>query len=188
MPVISQNLPIPAGLADGQVALASQITPLYNIVNAFTIPATIGVFQQGFVDDNRYQSTGGSSIDWTFTTPFNKSVFFMLPFQWTGSTNAPTFTLRANGASATTSTGLTFTNVSSAEGIIVGFIGPRSTDTTRAGLCIGMDSNVAAGFRAASISGTAMTTGDLTSLGFLTSSAGAAITVTWKSVRFWSEG
>lgn len=187
MPTVSQNISVPAGLADGSVALASQITPLYAALNAFVIPASIGVLQQGFVDDNRYASTGGSQIDWAFTTSFNKAVLFMLPFSWTGSTNAPTFTLRANGSAATTSTGLTFTNASSGDGMLAGFIGPRSTDTSRAGFVLGMDSVTAATLKASSLS-SSLTTGDLTSLGVQTSSAGSGITVVFHSVRLWQEG
>lgn len=187
MPIISQGISVPPGLADGQVALASQITPLYAALNALNIPGTIGVWQQGLVDDNRYASTGGSQVDWAFATPFNKTVMFVLPFSWTGSTNAPTFTLRANAAAATTSTGLTFTNTSSADGMLAGFIGPRSTDTVRSGFALGMDSATAASLKASSLS-VALTTGDLTSLGVQTSSAGSGITVVWHSVRFWQEG
>lgn len=195
MPTISQGLSVPAGLADGQVALASQITPLYNSLNAFIIPATVGVFQQGFVDNNKYTSTGGSTIDWSFTNAANKAVIFLAPFAWSGATAATAiqFTPRINAASATTSTGLTFAFASSGQGLIAGFIGPRSTDIQLGGFYIGTEAStgvVANTLRVAGLStgGLGTSTADVTSLGFLTSTAGAAVTFTFSGVRFWIEG
>jgi hypothetical protein len=186
MPIISQNLTLPGNVQTGGTIQASDVATLYQAMNAFNIPGTIGVWQQGLVDNNRYQSTGTGTIDWTFTTPANKAIFFMVPFTWSGSTGINVFQLRINGASATTSTGMAFANASSGDGFILGFIGPRSTDTARSGFCVGMDS-VNTTFKPSNIS-VSMTTADTTSVGFLSGSTAAGATFVYNGVRFWTEG
>lgn len=186
MPVISQGLTLPGNVQTGGTIQASDVATLYQSLNAFNIPGTIGIWQQGLVDNNRYQSTGTGTIDWTFTTVANKSIMFFIPFTWSGSTGINCFQLRVNGASVTTSTGLTFANASSGDGMILGFIGPRSTDVNRGGFCVGMDS-VNTTFKAGNISVT-MTTADTTSIGFLSGSTAAGATFVYNGVRFWVEG
>lgn len=185
MTIISQGLTLPANVVTGGTVQAPDVSTLYQALNAFNIPGTIGVWQQALVDNNRYQSTGTGTIDWNFTNPANKSLMFAIPFQWTGSTGVSTFTFRINGASATTSTGLSFANASSGEGYILGWLGPRSTDVTRAGLMIGVDTTITS-LKAGHIS-TPQSTSDTTSVGFVTST-GSATTFVYNGVRFWAEG
>lgn len=186
MPIISQGLTLPGNVQTGGTIQASDVATLYSAMNAFNIPGTIGVFQQALVDNNRYQSTGTGTIDWSFATAANKSLFFFIPFTWSGSTGINNFQLRINGAAATTSTGLTFSNASSGDGFMVGFIGPRSTDVNRGGFVIGMDS-INTTFKASNIS-VSMTTSDISSVGFLSGSTAAGATFVYNGVRFWNEG
>lgn len=182
---ISQGLTLPSNVQTGGTIQASDVATLYQAMNAFVIPGTIGTWQQGLVDNNRYQSTGTGTIAWGFTTPAAKSIFFWLPFTWSGSTGVSTFTLTLNGLAATSSTGLSYANASSGEGIAVGFIGPRSTDVSRSGMILGMDT-VNTTLKASNISNTT-TTGDITSVGFVTST-GSGTTFVFNGVRFWTEG
>jgi hypothetical protein len=185
MPIISQGLTLPANVVTGGTIQAVDVSTLYQALNAFSIPGTVGVFQQALVDNNRYQSTGTGTIDWNFTNPANKSIFFWVPFQWTGSTGAVTFTLRINGTSATTSTGLSYANATSGEAVAIGFLAPRSTDVTRGGMVLGMGTTVTT-LLASNIS-TPQSTADTTSVGFLTST-GTGATFVFNGVRFWTEG
>jgi len=185
MPIISQNLTLPANVVTGGTIQASDVSTLYQALNAFNLPGTVGVWQQTVVDNNRYQSTGTGTIDWAFTNPANKSILFMTPFSWTGSTGASTFTFRINGASATSSTGLSFFNATSGEGITVGFLGPRSTDVTRGGFVLGMGAQVTT-LLASNIS-TPQSTSDTTSIGFVTST-GTGATFVFNGIRIWTEG
>jgi hypothetical protein len=188
MTIVSQNLTLPGNVATGGTIQASDVSTLYAALNALNIPGTIGVFQQGFVDDNAYAVTASGSQDWTFTTAFNKAIFSMVPFSWTGSTQAPVITPRQSGATATTSTAnLTFTNASSGEGLIVGMIGPRSTANTAPAFWLAMDDRTPGTLRNLHASTGGFSTSDMTSLGFTLQSTGA-LTVTFKSVRFWQEG
>ena len=185
MPIISQGLTLPGNVQTGGTIQASDVSTLYQALNALNIPGTIGVWQQGLVDNNRYQSTGTGTIDWSFASAANKSVMFLIPFSWSGSTGISTFTFRLNGASVTTSTGLSFSNAASAEGVIVGFLGARSTDASSVGFILGMDT-VATTLRASNISN-ATSTADTTSIGFLTST-GTGATFVFNGVRIWTEG
>jgi hypothetical protein len=185
MPIVSQGLTLPSNVVTGGTIQASDVATLYQTMNAFNLPGTIGVWQQALVDNNRYQSTGTGTIDWSFSTPANKSIMFLLPMSWTGSTGVSTFTLRINGAAATTSTGLSFTNASSGEAFIFGLLGPFSTDVNRTGLVVGIDT-AATTLRTSNVS-TCTSTGATTSVGFLTST-GTGATFVFNSPRFWAEG
>ena len=185
MPVISQGLTLPGNVVTGGTIQASDVATLYQSLNAFNLPGTVGVWQQGLVDNNRYQSTGTGTIDWTFTTPANKSLMFLIPLAWTGSTGVSTFTLRINGASATTSTGLSFANASSGEAFIFGLLGANSTDVARLGFVLGMDT-VATTLKASNVSAST-STGATNSIGFVTST-GSATTFVYNGVRFFAEG
>lgn len=188
MPVVSQNLTLPANVQTGGTIQASDVSTLYSALNALNIPGTIGVLQQGFVDDNSYAITASASQDWSFTTLYNKAVLGMVPFSWTGATQAPVITPRQSGAAATTSTAsLAFTNASSGEGMIFGLVGPRSTANTAPAFWLAMDNRTPGTLRTLHASTGGFSTSDMTSLGFTLASTGA-LTVTFKSVRFWQEG
>lgn len=189
MPIVSQNLTLPANVQTGGTIQASDVATLYSAMNALNIPGTIGVFQQGFVDDNSYAVAGAASQDWSFTTVYNKAVWAMVPFSWTGATQAVILAPRQNGASAvgTSTTTITFSNASSGEGMIVGFIGPRSTSNTAPAFWLGMDNRTLGTLRNAAASTGGFSTSDMTSLGFSVTSTGV-LTVTFKGVRFWQEG
>jgi len=188
MPVISQNLSLPGNVVTGGTIQAADVATLYAAMNAFTIPNNLGVWTQGFVDNNAYTATGGGgSVDFSFASASNKAIIFMVPFNYTAATASPGLILRMNGSDASTQA-LSFSNVSSANGLVVGFIGPQSTDIERAAFMIGMDDrNNSATLRAGAATVT-LTTADRTSVGFTASTGSPASTFRFKSVRFWLEG
>lgn len=185
MPIISQNLTVPAGLADGQTASASQILPLYSAMNAFNIPGTIGVFQQSFVDNALYTITVGGTAtkDWSFSTTQtqNKAGFYLLPFEWnTGTT--PAFTLRVNGAAVTAAGALTA--AATGGGLLVVFMGAvHDVVVPRPLLAMSWDSG---GTQRLYTSSASLPAADITSFG-ITATGGTTV-VNFKGVRFWSEG
>ena len=188
MPVISANLTLPGNVLTGGTVQAADVSTLYSALNALNIPGTIGVFQQGFVDDNAYALTNATNQDWTFTTVYNRAIFAMLPFSWTGATAAPVLSPRASAAFATTSTAsLAFTNVSSGEGMILGLISPRSTSNTAPAFWLAMDNRTPGTLRSLAASTGGFSTSDMTSVGFGLRSTGA-LTVTFQGVRMWQEG
>ncbi len=71
--------------------------------------------------------------------------------------------------------------------MIFGLVGPRSTDVTAVGLWIAMDNRTPGTLRTLYASTGGFSTSDMTSLGYTLQSTGA-LTVTFHSVRFWSEG
>lgn len=188
MPVVSQNLTLPGNVQTGGTIQASDVSTLYSALNALNIPGSIGVLQQGFVDDNSYAVTGGNTQDWTFTTVYNRAVLMLVPFSWTGSTAVVGIAPRQSGAAATTSTaGMLFSNASSGEGLLFGLVGPRSTSNTAPAFWLGMDNRTPGTLRNIHASTGGFSTSDMTSLGFQVTSTGV-LTVTFKGVRFWQEG
>ncbi len=188
MPVISQNLSLPGNVVTGGTIQASDVATLYAAMNAFTIPSNLGVWTQGFVDNNVYTATGGGgAVDFSFASAANKAIFFMVPFSYTAATASPGLILRVNGADASTQT-MSFANVSSANGLVVGFIGPHSTDVDRAAFMLGMDDRTAAATLRTAAATVTLTTADRTSVGFTASTGSPASTFKFKSVRFWLEG
>lgn len=185
MPTISQNLPVPAGLADGQIASATQILPLYAAMNAFVIPSTIGVFQQSFIDDTLYNQVVGTNPtkDWNFTTTQSqlKAGFYFIPFAWTGGA-APTITYRINGSAVTAANATT--NAATGSGLIVVFVGAGHTATIPRPLLI---FQIDDGGTFASIRANAnLPAADITSFGV--TCGGGTTSFNFQSVRFWSEG
>ena len=102
MPIISQNLTLPGNVQTGGTIEASDVATLYQTMNAFTIPNSVGVWTQGLVNNDLYQSTAGGTIDWSFSASASKAVFFMLPVSWSNSTGNPVFLARLNGTNITT--------------------------------------------------------------------------------------
>lgn len=197
MPQISQGLTVPPNIQSGGTVQAADVGTLYTALNAFNLPGTVGVFQQGFVDNNSYTSTAGSFVDWTLSTSLaaNKAVFILAPVSWTGSTAGTNLivTPRINAASATTSTGLTFAQASSGQALVAAFIGPRSNNVQLGGFYLAIDQSTASSgiaIRSAGLSsgGLGTSTAAITSVGFMTSTAGAGNSFVWSSVRVWIEG
>lgn len=190
MAVISQNLTIPAGLADGNIASASQITPLYLSLNGLVLPDSVflGTLRPSFVDDTLTTLTIGGTVtkDWSLTTynvPQLKSLMFLVPFSWdTGTGSAPTITYRLNGGavSGTQATGTT----AAGNGMIVGFVGARDSDTPRSMLLLQLDDQ--GGFRTVPATAT-LPAAALTSVGVTIATATTAV-FRFKHVRFWGEG
>lgn len=182
MSVISQGISTPAGLAEGSVASASQITPLYNALNAFVIPDTIGAFQVALADTTLHSVATGSSFDWSFTVSKEKAIFFIIPFSWSGGAS-PTFAFRVNGAASAST--ITAAAVAAGNGIFVGFMGGHdATDVLRPLLLFQIDSN-AVTLRAAQPN-TDLPNTDTTSIGFTIGAAG--VTVKFKYALFIKEG
>lgn len=182
--IISQNLTVPPGLAEGSVASASQITPLYNALNAFSIPDSIGTFQQAFVDDTSYSVATGASQDWAFSVVKEKALFFMISFSWSGAAAAVTYALRVNGAAVTAA--VPFTNTGTASGLLVGFIGGHdTTNAARSAILLGMDSGTVATLRSQAPNADLPNT-DTSSLGIAV--GGAGNTTVFKYIKIWKEG
>lgn len=179
---ISQNLPVPAGLADGQTASATQILPLYTAMNAFIIPGTVGVFQQSFVDDVLYTVANPSSKDWTFspTQIQAKSGFYFIPFSWSGGA-APTLTYRINGSAVTAAKAIT--NAATGNGLIVVLVGAgHDANVPRPLMILTLDDGGTFGTTPAN---TNLPAADITSFGI---TVGGTASFNFQHVRFWSEG
>jgi hypothetical protein len=152
-------------------------------MNAFVIPASIGVFQQAFVDDTLYTVATGSSQDWTVSVLQTKAIWFLVSFSWSGG-NSPTYTFRLNGTEVAAA--LTMNNSSTGSGLIAGFIGGHdTTDVARPGFLIAMDFNATGTLRAAAVNAD-LPDADTTSVGFAV--GGSGNTSKFKYVRVWSEG
>lgn len=185
MPIISQGLTIPAGLANGSVADAGQIIPLYNTMNSFLIPSTIGVFQQGFVDDNLYTVATGANQDWNVSAAQAKSIFALFPFSWTGAAAGPTIQFRINTSIVSAAANFTFTNTASASGLVVLFVGGKDTDVPRPLIGLGMDTG-ALGTLHTVAANADLPAADTTSIGLTI--GGAGNTFKFKHIRVWIEG
>jgi hypothetical protein len=188
MPVISQGLTIPTGLQDGQVADASHVIPLYNALNAFNIPSTIGVFQVALADDTLYTLNMASTPtkDFTVTTvPQLKSILYYIPFSWNTLPAASLFVqLRVNG-SAVTLASVNFASVVAGNGIAYGFINGHDADMPRSFYCIIMNdtnTNVTVAQPNADLAASS-----ITSIG-IAFSGSATGNVKLKHARFWNEG
>lgn len=182
MSTISQGLSIPAGLVEGSIASASQITPLYNALNAFVIPDSIGAFQVALADTALHSVPTGSNFDWSLTVSKEKAIFFIIPYSWSGGAS-PTFTLRVNGASSAST--ITGAAVAAGNGIFVGFMGGHDgTDVLRPLLLFQIDSN-AVTLRTAQPN-TDLPNTDTTSIGFAVGAAG--VTAKFKYALFIKEG
>ena len=103
MPTISQSLSIPAALANGQVADATQVITLYNAMNAFVIPATVGGFQQALATTGTTTILTGASSDFSLSAAKDKAIIAVMSFNWVGSTSAAV-QFRLNAATITAST------------------------------------------------------------------------------------
>lgn len=171
----------------GGTIQASDVSTLYQALNALNIPGTIGVFQQGLVDNNLYTSTSNNgSVDFPFTTAADKAVFFLAPYSFTGGTgNNVIIGPRVSGVNASTSF-LTAGAFSSGNGMIVGFVGPVSTDADRSGFMMTMCDRAPGTLDSVCFT-VAQSTSDRTSIGFISTSTGSW-TLRWRGVRFWSEG
>lgn len=182
MPIISQNLAIPAGLANGQLADANQIIPLYNTLNAFNIPASVSVLTTSFSDDTLYTltPTGIASVDWAFTLSAAKTLWVILPFSWSGGGSQPTITFRMNGSAVTAA--VNTTNAANGSGMAQLLIGAHDTDVPRP--LIGRVSDTA-GADNKVVASADLPTPTTTSIGVTI--AGTTTTWKFKHVRIWGE-
>lgn len=130
MAIVTQNIVTPAGLATGQVAQATQITPLYAALNNFTIPDSLWSFQTAFADDALYTITVGGTVtkDWAVPISQLKSMKAILPFFWTAG-NAPTLTYRVNGAAVTAAQATT--NAAGGNGMVIVTLAGRDSNSKR---------------------------------------------------------
>lgn len=127
MPNISQNLTVPGTLANGQVAQAADVVTLYNTFNAQNIPDTIGVFQQGLIDDTLTTLTIGGTVtkDWSFTVVKTKGILFVVSFSWASVTGTPALQFRVNAAAVTAATSMTAAGTGG--GMVRWWIAPHDT-------------------------------------------------------------
>lgn len=179
---ISQNLSIPATLSTDSVAAATDIIPLYQALNNFVIPSTLGAFQNGLVDNNLYTVATGSSQDWSVSALATKSVIGMIPFSWSGG-SSPTFTFRMNGAAVTAA--LTATATSASSGIIWLFIGGHDADVPRPFVALELDTGATTTLRVIAANAD-LPTADTTTIGIAV--AASAVIAKFKFVRFWVQG
>jgi hypothetical protein len=168
----------------GGTIQAADITTLYNTLNAFVIPDTIGVMQQGLVNDTLYTVATGNSQDWSVTVTKNKAIFWMFSFSWSGASAAPTFTVRLN-ASAITSA-ITFAgSVATGNGIFTGWIGGHDTDVPRPAVFKVVESNAPAA-QLVIMPNTDLPNASTSSLGIAI--GGTGNTFKLKYLRIWKEG
>jgi hypothetical protein len=185
VPTISQNLTVPAGLANGQTADASQVLTLYNAMNAFVIPGTIGVLQEALSDDTLYTQVVASSPtkDFTISTVGKtKTILFTMSFSWAGASAQPSILYRINAA--TMATAKNTTNGASGSGVIFLVIGAHdTTDVARPLWGIQADS----GGTITTVTASAdLPNADTTSIGVTV--AGTDATFKLKYVRAWYQG
>ncbi len=176
--IISQGLTVPSGLANGQVADASQISPLYNALNNFSLPDSIGAFQLAFDSGTTaYPISTGSSQDWSFdAVAATKVVIATFGYNNTGTT--PTFVFRVNGIAVTSALNLQTAGVGMFL-IVIG--GHDSTVATRSFWAIGIDNAIRTALPSADLSDT-----DTTSIGVTLGAAGT--TANFKYVKVWKQG
>lgn len=182
--LINQGLVIPAGLADGSTAAAAQITPLYNSLNAFVLPDTVGVFQQAFVSDSLYTVATGATQDWTLTASVSKTkaLIALVSFSWSGAAAAPTFTFRMNAAAVTAAIALT--NAATGNGLLRVWIGAH--DTTDAPRPLHMTIIDDGGTISQTMPNADLPNVNSTSVGLTI--GGAGNTFKFKYIRIWKEG
>jgi hypothetical protein len=187
--VISQNLTVPAGLADGSTATAGQILPLYAALNNFVLPDGVSGFIMPTVDDTGHILTIGGTVtkDWTVNIPQLRSVLFMIPFTYASVTGseAGRITYRVNGAAVTNPAFGQLSTAVSGAGIVVGFIGPRSAGMVNGFVVLQTDGGT---FKVVATSSD-LPAADIASIGVtFTVTAGSTGTITFKHARFWREG
>ena len=189
MPVISQNLTIPQGLVDGQVAHASHVIPLYNALNAFNIPSTVGVWQISLVDDTLTTLVLGGVVtkDYAISSvPQLKSIQFYIPFSFnTLAASNLTFTFRVNASGVTTATA-NVASATSGNGIIWGFIGAHDTTDMPRPFYVSENNDTTPGITMFAPNAN-LADAPITSIG-LTVGGAATGNIKLKHARFWSEG
>jgi len=186
MPTISQGIPVPATLATGQIAQAADVVTLYNSLNAFVIPSSVGVFQQGNISDTAITLTIGGTVnqDYTISAANNKTLLVLLTFNWStsGATLTPALTLRVNGAAVSAAQTL---NASAAQsGMLFAFIGPHDANAAQTVLAWTIDSGGTSNRFGANAN---LPTATTTSVGVTFSNATAG-TLILQHARIWQEG
>ncbi len=182
---ISQNLPIPPTLAPGQVALAQDVITLYNSLNSFIVPGSVGVFGQGFVSDTNVALTIGGTVtnDYVVSVAANKSILVLASLDWSGLTGLPgALQMRMNGGGVTDA--LMFTNQVANSGILFAIIGPHDASSKRPLLGFTMDG---AGTWKLFTANADLPTSTTASIGFTFSNATAG-TLNLRHIRIWVEG
>lgn len=107
---ISQNLTIPANVVTGGTIQASDVSTLYNSLNAFSIPDAIAsLLQTSFSTNSPQVATGpatstSSVIDNTITVPASKVLIHAGSFTWATTGALGSLAFRANGSTQTGST------------------------------------------------------------------------------------
>ena len=178
---ISQSLTIPANVATGGTIQASDITTLYNAMNAFVIPNTALGFLLNLSDNALYSVATGATKDWSLTSTIaqTQSTLFMTSMSWTGGAN-PTFQLRLN-ATAITGCTITMSGGAAGSGLIFGYIGGHdTTDVPRGVVLLGVDTG-------STTLRTAVATADLadaswTQLGYAVGAAGVTAKLKYMKV------
>lgn len=187
--LISQNLTIPAGLADGSTAKSGHVIPLYNALNAFVLPDVISGFSPSTADDTLYTLAIGGTVthDYSVTVPQLRSALVMLPFTYNTVAGSQTgrLVVRINGTAVTSTASGTLTTTPSGNGMMVLFVSPRSTDIRRGLVGLIVDQSLVRTFTAnADIPAT-----DITSIGIEWSvDGGSTGNLLLKHARFWREG
>lgn len=182
MPTITQNLTIPAGLANGQLADANQIIPLYNSLNAFVIPDSTAVLQSSFVDDTLYALADGGTVtvDWSFALSPLKTIWVILPFSWAAGVAQPSITFRMNEIDVTAA--VDTSNVAAGAGMAQLLIGAHDADVPRPLMGRVTDDG---GADNPVVASTDLPATDTTSVGVTI--AGASTIWKFKHVRIWTE-
>lgn len=108
--IISQNLTIPPNDVAGGVIQATDVSALYNAMNAFSVPDAIAsLLQSSFSTNSAQVATGpatstGSVIDNPVTIPASKAVIHAGSFTWATTGPLGSLAFRANASTGTGST------------------------------------------------------------------------------------
>lgn len=181
MPTISQGLVVPPGLANGQVADAGQITPLYSSLNSFFIPDNLIDFYSLLKDDAAHAiSVGGTdTYDAAVSTiPAARCLIVIATFSWT-SGNAPSLVYRMNMTDVTDP--ITTTDAATGSGMTILFYGPRSPLGSS---LIGLQADSATTFQTI-LTNPATPVTPTTSIGFKVDGTAADMVI--QNIRIWAE-
>lgn len=185
MAVISQGMTLPGNVATAETIQATDVSALYAKMNAFTIPDTIGVWQQGIVDTTLYTVATGVNQDWTVTVAKEKAIQLMVSFAWSGAAAAPTLTFRLNAAAVTAA--VTFAGATATgNGLLRAWIGGHdTTDVPRPAIWEVIESNATTAQQVI-MPNANLPNVDTTSIGVAI--GGAGNTFKFKYLKIWKEG
>jgi hypothetical protein len=137
---ISQNLTIPANVVTGGTVQATDVTTLYNTLNAFSVPdSVVTLLTSLYSTDSAHvlngpatsTSTSGNYVDNTISSAASKTILHFGTYSWqsTAVTGGFTLTFRKNGAAYATTPGISASTAGS--GMYFVLTGPHDSTIVR---------------------------------------------------------